>query len=59
MRKKKDAIQRPVERVVMCKCGKNPATEPHTCPFQFDIHDDDKFQCTCCEDCTYECAMDV
>jgi hypothetical protein len=43
----------------MCKCGKNPATEPHTCPYNDEIHPENKELCTCCELCQHECAMDV
>lgn len=35
----------------------NEAEEPHTCPFQSDVYDDDEFLCTCCNDCAHECAM--
>lgn len=39
-------------------CGKNPATEEHTCPFSEEIHDDGRL-CTCCDDCAHQCAMDI
>lgn len=44
---------------VLCKCGKNPATEPHPCPYAEDINDDPNTLCTCCEECMNECAMDI
>jgi len=47
------------EQMPMCHCGINPATESHPCPYQQDINNDDAFECTCCEDCTHECAMDI
>ena len=40
------------------RCGKNPASEPHPCPFQSDVYDNDT-ECTCCDECTHECAMDI
>lgn len=40
-------------------CKKNPATEPHKCPYRVEINDDEEFTCTCCEDCEYECAQDI
>lgn len=42
----------------MCKCGKNPSTEPHQCPFQIEIYERDDL-CTCCSECTDDCAMDI
>jgi len=39
-------------------CG-NAATEPHTCPFAEEINDDSETLCTCCDDCTQECAWDI
>lgn len=43
-----------------CKCGVNPASlEPHTCPYQIDIYDNDTKYCTCCDDCEYACLMDI
>ena len=44
----------------MCKCGKNPATEPHGCPFAEEINDNnDPEYCRCCADCTQQCAEDI
>lgn len=44
----------------MCGCGRNPATEqPHSCPYQSEINDDDSEWCDCCEDCTQECVWDI
>jgi hypothetical protein len=40
-------------------CGKNPAQPPHTCPFAEEIHGDSESKCNCCDDCTYQCAMDI
>ena len=48
------------EPVEMCgACGVNQAREPHVCPYQSDINDDDETLCDCCDDCTAECAYDV
>lgn len=38
---------------------KNPAAEPHTCPFSEEINGDSESLCNCCDDCMYECAMDI
>ena len=46
--------------VVMCKCGKNQATEPHGCPYAEEIGGStDSEYCTCCNDCRRECCMDI
>ena len=41
------------------KCDKNPASEPHPCPYAEEIDDDHTTLCTCCDECTEECAMDI
>jgi hypothetical protein len=43
----------------LCKCGKKPALNPHPCPYQSDVNDDEVFECTCCEDCAQECCDDI
>ena len=44
----------------MCeRCGKNPATELHTCPFAEEINDDHESLCDCCEECEQECIWDI
>jgi hypothetical protein len=41
------------------RCG-GPGNPPHSCPFQEEINDNfDKNYCTCCDECTHECAMDI
>lgn len=41
-------------------CHKNNATEPHCCPYQAEINNnEDAEYCTCCHDCEHECAMDT
>jgi hypothetical protein len=45
--------------VALCEgCHKNPASEPHTCPYSEELYDD-KRECTCCDKCATECAMDI
>jgi hypothetical protein len=41
-----------------CKCG-DPSIEEHTCPFSEEIHGDSESMCNCCDECTYQCAMDI
>lgn len=41
-----------------CRCGADK-DEPHTCPFKSDINGDDTTLCTCCKECTHQCAMDI
>lgn len=46
----------------MCKCGGREAAPPHACPYATDINDNDNPNpeyCTCCEECRYQCAMDI
>jgi hypothetical protein len=45
--------------LLMCKCGKNYALPPHTCPYAEEINDDYISECTCCDECANECAMDI
>ncbi len=33
--------------------------EPHTCPYQSDVNNDDKTLCTCCKNCIGECCDDI
>ncbi len=40
--------------------NKNPAAEPHQCPYQSEIHDNQNPEfCTCCDVCRRECADDI
>lgn len=44
----------------LCKCGKNPKTFPHTCPYAADVgNDPNPDYCTCCSDCERVCGDDV
>ena len=56
--REKDLESKPTE---LCpKCKSNPATEPHSCPYQADVNNDpDPECCTCCSACEHECAMDI
>lgn len=40
------------------RCGKNPSSEPHLCPYDEELGSG-KELCNCCEECTQECAMDI
>ena len=48
-----------VERIIMCQCGNNPATEPHSCPYAEANDNSDPEFCTCCDDCRHDCCMDI
>lgn len=41
------------------KCGNNPATEDHACPYAEDINGDSETLCNCCADCCQDCADDI
>lgn len=41
-----------------CKCDKNPAKAPHTCPFKTEIYNDNSL-CDCCDECEKECCWDI
>ena len=47
-----------VDGVLMCKCGRNPASSPHVCSFDKEIHDGNRI-CICCAECTKECYEDT
>ncbi len=42
-----------------CKCGAPASEEPHTCPYQYDVHNDREYECRCCERCQQNCADDI
>lgn len=42
-----------------CDGCPNPASGPHPCPYREEIHGDSESLCTCCPDCTHQCAMDI
>lgn len=49
-----------VKEYLCPSCNKNPASDPHSCPYAEDIdNNDDPEYCTCCSDCTDEHAMDI
>lgn len=41
-----------------CKCAEL-AIEPHTCPYSEEINGDSTTLCNCCDECSYQCAMDI
>lgn len=41
-----------------CKCGVNITQSLHPCPFAIEIYDNYD-ECDCCDDCAYNCAIDV
>ncbi len=47
------------DELTHCTCGPEAQIAPHTCPYQYDVHNDDKFMCTCCDKCETECADDI
>jgi len=40
-------------------CQKNPASAPHACPYAEEIENDSETQCTCCAECSHDCAMEI
>jgi len=42
-----------------CTCDEQKFPEEHSCPFKEDINNDPDTKCTCCPECTYQCAMDI
>lgn len=50
----------PVECQSYRGCGNPPTEESHSCPFASEINGDhSEDHCNCCEDCQYQCAMDI
>lgn len=43
----------------MCSCGKNPAQEEHPCPYREELCGEGGEYCSCCDECRYQCAMDI
>ena len=39
-------------------CG-NDGKEAHGCPYKEDINSDYETLCNCCEECQYQCCMDI
>jgi len=59
MKTKSKSPKKKKAKIEMCKCGKNPASEPHTCPYAEDIAGNYEDLCTCCDDCTRNCIDDI
>jgi len=41
-----------------CTCN-TEEIEEHTCPFAEEIYGDTTTLCNCCDECAYQCAMDI
>lgn len=42
------------------KCDKPvQSADLRSCPYQADVNDNPTPWCNCCDDCAYECAMDI
>jgi hypothetical protein len=41
-----------------CNC-EGRTEEMHPCPFQEEIWDQHEDSCNCCDDCSYECMLDI
>jgi hypothetical protein len=52
-----DTYEIPRHNVNCIQAGHAP-DDPHTCPYASELYDSDDI-CTCCKECTHECAMDV
>jgi hypothetical protein len=40
------------------KCGR-PGQPDHPCPFQLEVHNDDKVLCNCCRECQAKCGQGI
>lgn len=40
-------------------CHRGEVQGENTCPYKEEINGDSESLCTCCEDCRYNCAMDI
>jgi hypothetical protein len=60
MKEFKIKVSKLKEGIITCpRCEKTASEELHPCPYQCEINDDYSNYCVCCEDCTYQCHMDV
>jgi len=41
------------------RCKHENKQPPHPCPFSLDVYGNNEDLCTCCEECTQECADDI
>lgn len=48
-----------MEDLKRCPHCAHKAAEPHPCPYQSDVNNNDAFRCECCEECTEACADDI
>ena len=58
MSKKADETARMLTQCPTHACSGDRQT-PHPCPFKAEIHNDEESLCECCDNCTYQCAMDI
>jgi hypothetical protein len=42
-----------------CASRGHEQSEPHGCPYQSDVNDNEDFLCTCCPECRQQCLMDI
>lgn len=42
-----------------CRKNGHAQTELHKCPYKVDIEEDEAALCSCCDDCTNDCADDI
>jgi hypothetical protein len=42
-----------------CTCNEMDPFDLHSCPFQEDVNNDPNYECSCCPECEYQCAMDI
>jgi|SRR6185369_2838323 len=44
-----------------CRCGGEASISEHTCPYSVEMSsvDEDQGLCNCCDECEYQCAMDI
>jgi hypothetical protein len=40
-------------------CEKRPALPTHPCPYRYELSAEESDHCNCCDDCMYQCAMDI
>lgn len=40
-------------------CGKNEAAPKHSCPYAYEMYNDEDSTCNCCEDCEEQCNAEI
>ena len=49
-------------KIELCdSCGKNPANELNTCPYDYEFQEGGEIldECNCCDDCRLECLYNI